>query len=114
MTDILPRLQTLKRLDLDCACFAARSHGYDLNPPVPEEEVARMEEKHGCRFPDEYRRFITELGNGGAGPAYGVFPLGMLPVIDALYADYVTARAARSLREAEEARRASAMRGAQA
>ncbi|CAA2108371.1 hypothetical protein [Variovorax paradoxus] len=38
----------------------------------------------------------------------------MLPVIDALYADYVTARAARSLREAEEARRASAMRGAQA
>lgn len=77
MTDILPRLQTLKRLDLDCACFAARSHGYDLNPPVPEEEVARMEEKHGCRFPDEYRRFITELGNGGAGPAYGVLPLGM-------------------------------------
>lgn len=77
MTDMLSRLRTLKRLDLDCACFAARSHGYDLNPPVPEEEVARMEAKHGCRFPDDYRSFITELGNGGAGPAYGVFPLGM-------------------------------------
>lgn len=77
MTDILSRLQTLKRLDLDCSCFAAKSHWYDLNPPLSEEEVAQVEAKHGCRFPDEYRRFITEIGNGGAGPAYGVFPLGM-------------------------------------
>ncbi|MGJ7533281.1 MULTISPECIES: SMI1/KNR4 family protein [unclassified Variovorax] len=77
MTDILSRLQTLKRLDLDCSCFAAKAHWYDLNPPLSEEEVAQVEAKHQCRFPDEYRRFITEIGNGGAGPAYGVFPLGM-------------------------------------
>lgn len=75
--DILSRLQTLKLLDLDCSCFAAKSHWYDLNPPLSKEEVAQVEAKHGCRFPDEYRRFITEIGNGGAGPAYGVFPLGM-------------------------------------
>ena len=77
VTDLLSRLQTLKRLDLDCSCFAAKSHWYDLNPPLPEKEIAQMEAKHGCRFPDEYRKFITEIGNGGAGPAYGVFPLGM-------------------------------------
>lgn len=77
MTDILSRLQTLKRLDLDCSCFAAKAHWYDLNPPLSEEEVAQVEAEHQCRFPDEYRRFITEIGNGGAGPAYGVFPLGM-------------------------------------
>lgn len=77
MTDILSRLQTLKRLDLDCSCFAAKSHWYDLNPPLSEEDVAQVEARHGCRFPDEYRSFITEIGNGGAGPAYGVFPLGM-------------------------------------
>jgi hypothetical protein len=77
VTDILSRLQTLKRLDLDCSCFAAKAHWYDLNPPLSEEEVAQVEAKHHCRFPDEYRRFITEIGNGGAGPAYGVFPLGM-------------------------------------
>lgn len=77
VTDLLLRLQTLKRLDLDCSCFAAKSHWYDLNPPLSEEEVAQVEAKHGCRFPDEHRRFITEIGNGGAGPAYGVFPLGM-------------------------------------
>lgn len=75
--DLLSRLQTLKRLDLDASCFAARSHWYDLNPPAPEDEVAQLEARHGCRLPDEYRRFITEIGNGGAGPAYGVFPLGM-------------------------------------
>lgn len=76
MNDILSLLRTLTRLDLDCACFAAKSHWYDLNPPLAEEEVARMEAKHQCRFPSEYRRFITEIGNGGAGPSYGVFPLG--------------------------------------
>jgi hypothetical protein len=26
-------------------------------------------------FPTEYRKFITQIGNGGAGPAYGLFPL---------------------------------------
>ncbi|WP_395317347.1 SMI1/KNR4 family protein [Variovorax sp. UC74_104] len=77
MTDILSRLQTLKRLDLDCSSFAAKAHWYDLNPPLSEEEVAQMEAKYRCRFPNEYRRFITAIGNGGAGPAYGVFPLGM-------------------------------------
>lgn len=76
MKDILGQLRTLARLDLDCACFGAKGHWYELNPPLPEEEVALMEAKHRCRFPQEYRQFITEIGNGGAGPAYGVFPLG--------------------------------------
>jgi hypothetical protein len=29
------------------------------------------------QLPDEYRAFLTALGNGGAGPYYGIFPLGL-------------------------------------
>jgi hypothetical protein len=29
----------------------------------------------GVRFPDEYRTFLAEIGSGGAGPMYGIFPL---------------------------------------
>jgi hypothetical protein len=27
-------------------------------------------------LPQEYRHFLTEIGNGGAGPFYGLFPWG--------------------------------------
>lgn len=57
--------------------FGSDAHEFLLNAPSSEEEVQRFEKLHAVRLPDEYRHFLTVAGNGGAGPFYGVFPLGM-------------------------------------
>ena len=58
------------------AVFGARHHGFVLNPPLAEEEVAAFERRYKVRLPADYRRFLTEVGNGGAGPHYGLLRLG--------------------------------------
>jgi hypothetical protein len=56
--------------------FGASAHRYDLHPRVPESTLARFEGAHSIQLPLDYRAFLAELGNGGAGPYYGVFKLG--------------------------------------
>jgi hypothetical protein len=50
-------------------------HGFRLDPLLREDEVAEAEEELGVAFPSGYRTFLLEVGAGGAGPDYGVFPL---------------------------------------
>lgn len=52
--------------------FGAKLHRFALNPPMPEHEIAAFEARHGMTFPSEYRWFLANLGNGGAGPFYGM------------------------------------------
>jgi hypothetical protein len=60
----------------DARPFGAESGGIPpLNPPLVEDEVAAIEARLGVMLPEEYRGFITRMGDGGAGPAYGLFPL---------------------------------------
>jgi HEAT repeat protein len=56
-------------------CFGSEAHGFRLDPPLAEAEVAEFEAEHGVAVPPACRRFLTELGGGGAGPYCGVFPL---------------------------------------
>jgi hypothetical protein len=51
-------------------------HLYILNPPLTEDQVQVFESEHRIVLPSEYRAFLTQLGNGGAGPGYGLEKLG--------------------------------------
>jgi hypothetical protein len=67
----------LQRLKIAApAIFGSNEHHFKLNAPLGEAEVLAFERQHAIRLPLDYRRFLIELGNGGAGPFYGIHPLG--------------------------------------
>lgn len=56
--------------------FGANGHGFKLNAPLSEGEVRAFELRQGITLPADYRGFLIHVGNGGAGPYYGIFKLG--------------------------------------
>jgi len=56
--------------------FGANSHHFRLNLPLTEARVTAFETMHGISLPQDYRLFLLLVGNGGAGPYYGLFRLG--------------------------------------
>ncbi|HVH99421.1 MAG TPA: SMI1/KNR4 family protein, partial [Enhygromyxa sp.] len=71
-------LAELARRDRKYEVFGAGSHRYQLERPVRKDRLRRFEARWGFECPADYRAFLLELGDGGAGPGYGVFPLGKI------------------------------------
>ncbi|MET9088674.1 SMI1/KNR4 family protein [Streptomyces sp. NPDC004237] len=55
--------------------FGALGHGWVVEDPLTRGELAELEGQVGVRLPEEYRAFLLHVGAGGAGPAYGLFPV---------------------------------------
>lgn len=69
-------LKELDRRDPKRKLFGSNGHRYRLRLPLPGSAIEACEARHGIVFPEDYRHFITAIGDGGAGPSYGVFPFG--------------------------------------
>lgn len=63
-----------KRMDPAFEMFGVSRHKYELNPPIDPAFVREVEELYHFRLPEDYVQFITEVGDGGAGPDYGIGP----------------------------------------
>ncbi|MEW2636354.1 SMI1/KNR4 family protein [Streptomyces sp. NPDC048389] len=55
--------------------FGALGHRWIVEDPLTQGELAELEAQAGVRLPEEYRSFLLHVGAGGAGPAYGLFPV---------------------------------------
>ncbi|WP_245239532.1 SMI1/KNR4 family protein [Streptomyces sp. MZ04] len=59
--------------------FGRYGHGFELRPVLTEEQVLAVEWRLGVALPAEYRSFLLQVGAGGAGPDYGLFPVRPAP-----------------------------------
>lgn len=76
---IRAKLDRLRAVDPQFKLFGADTHRYKLDATLTGAQIEAFEQSQGIKLPDGYRTFLMELGNGGAGPGYGMLPLGFHP-----------------------------------
>ena len=76
IAELAEMLGRLRDADHDFRVFGAKQHHYQLGPPLSEAELVTFEAANQIRLPDAYRQFLSTVGHGGAGPFYGLEPLG--------------------------------------
>lgn len=75
--DLRRRIGRLAALPRAHEVFGAIGHHFTLGLRMTRAALSGFEDRNGLLLPDDFASFLTEVGNGGAGPGYGLFPLGM-------------------------------------
>ncbi|ARF52922.1 hypothetical protein B1H19_00760 [Streptomyces gilvosporeus] len=57
------------------ADFPGYGHNFELLPVLTADQLRAVERWLGTELPEEYRTFLLQVGAGGAGPDYGLFPM---------------------------------------
>ncbi|MEU7282567.1 SMI1/KNR4 family protein [Streptomyces sp. NPDC045431] len=72
---IRQRVEALATSPEGTEVFGALGHKWVLEQPLSHAELAELEAQLKVRLPEEFRTFLLSVGAGGAGPAYGLFPV---------------------------------------
>jgi hypothetical protein len=73
---IVQSLASLSSSDANRKLFGANSHDYKLNPPLESSHLESFEHANRVSLPEDYRYFVSTVGNGGAGPYHELFRFG--------------------------------------
>jgi len=89
--DLWSAISRVREWDSGLTTFGSETHRYEFLPPCREEEIVDYERKMGIQLPEEYRWFVRNIGEGGAGPGYGLKKLrDMAPDKVTIFADEFT------------------------
>lgn len=58
--------------DMEFKLFGSWGHAHLFNKVIDADLLALWEDEMQVTLPEDYRAYLTQLGNGGAGPAYGL------------------------------------------
>jgi hypothetical protein len=73
--EVKNKIQQLQAVDQTCQLFGAAYHRYRLNPAVDRDQITDVASRLNVSLPEALKHFYTSLGNGIAGPYYGLFPI---------------------------------------
>ena len=74
-TELIRLVNRARELDTEYRQFGAEQHRYEFNPVIPLSQVRDFEKRHQIKLPQGYVDFLTQVGNGGAGAAYGFYSI---------------------------------------
>lgn len=74
-SDLAELIQRLRIADRQFRVFGSKEHRYRLGKVLSAESLASFESAKQVKLPDDYRNFLATVGNGCAGPFYGLEPL---------------------------------------
>ncbi|MEH2163150.1 MAG: SMI1/KNR4 family protein [Nostoc sp.] len=62
------KLTQLTILDATFEVFGSELHQYQLKPCLSHKDIQVFESRYNITLPSEYKNFLSQIGNGGAGP----------------------------------------------
>lgn len=73
--EIKNKIELLKGIDSSYTVFGSNKHQYQFYEVLEEKKILQFEDNFNIKLPKEYVIFLTQIGNGGMGPYYGLEPI---------------------------------------
>lgn len=75
MQRLAAKIAELAAKDAGMTTFGADGHRYRINAVLRGDELIAFESEFAVQLPEDYAGFLTQIGNGGIGPYYGLCSL---------------------------------------